>query len=339
MRSSVAWLGVLVACGGGDPKGPVGDDDDDDVTTSDHSGHTGYTTDTESTPTTTLSTPEVDADCWAWRVTRSEDGDPWGSYVYVVDPDHLETLRYEADYDPDGVLDYVSETDWLDGTHVSASRVDDDGDGVVDFIAEYTYDVDLLRTEYRSDDDGDGTWDEHWTYTYAAGQRLEASVDEGDDGTVDLVYRYLYDAEGRLERIEGDRGLDGIVDELYLYVYTAPLSSDYTYTSDADGDGVPELTLAYVFDGEGRSTSYHYEDDEGFVLDRVTSYVPGTVGDPLTEDYSYVFSDGSTQTTHVEWAWHQEEMASGSTSTYAVDGAAAFGTTDTWTWTCPDRGF
>lgn len=114
---------------------------------------------------------------------------------------------------------------------------------------------------FRQEDPDNGIV--RWTYTLDdEGNRLQADVDEGDDGVVDVRYTYTYVAGDR-DLVEGDRGLDGTVDEVFDYEYPGPGPLDLVISWDVDNDGVIDSTYTFTHDEAERLVRYTSVDSGG----------------------------------------------------------------------------
>ena len=230
---------MLVGCGGPSKDVQLTSPDDSDTTPAVETADSG-------TPPTELAgyvpalPTDVTADCWA-SILDTVDGELDGESLRLVDPATLNTTHYESDYEPDGVLDYVEDSAWdpVSG-EIAYIRTDEDADGDLDGASSTsTTPPGCAPASPRTWTGTAGTAREVWTYDYEGDLRARAYLDEGDDGLTNVWFTYVRDAANRLVRLDGDRGDDGVVDEVYTYTYADLVTLDYDYTVDLDIDGVP----------------------------------------------------------------------------------------------------
>lgn len=277
---------------------------------------------------------DVTADCWSWTVRRGVLLHETTLRVY--DPATLEVTHLEVDVNGDDLVEYSWDAAYEPSGDYSWLRYDVDGDGDYDETYAYTYDADGHAVRFEEDLDGDGTFDEVWTYEIEGDRRRVARADEGADGTTDVLYLYTYDVFDRLIRIDADRGVEAVIDEIYVLTYATDTTRDYTLTFDADADGVAEDTYTYAFDEHDRTIAETVDRADGLVTSEFLEYVGPPVPGEETGRWhgSFAYPGSAPYDFSVEYTYESPGRIARVETEMVFEDSTGH-TTETWTWTCP----
>ncbi len=284
-------------------------------------------------PTDDLPT-DVTADCWSWTVRT-------GVMLYETtlreyDPVTLEVTHLELDRNGDGALEYAWDAAYEPSGEYTWFRYDTDGDGDHDQTYTYAYDAEGRRVRLEEDLDGDGAVDEVWTYEIEDGLRRAARVDEGADGTTDVLYLYTYDGFDRLVRLDGDRGVDSVIDEVFVLTYATDTTADHTLTVDVDNDGVVEETYTYAFDEHDRTIAETVDRQDGYLSSEYVEYLgPPVAGEETLRVHgSFAYPGNLPYDFSAEYTYGSPGRIARVETELVFEHTTSV-STETWTWTCP----
>jgi hypothetical protein len=161
-------------------------------------------------------------DAWlnplAERTVQDTDGDGVTDFVWVVFFNaEGDVLRFEGDYDGDGVLDETgSKAYYPDGSHEERTEFNDDDQGGADRVEVTVAHPEGTAATFQSDDlNGDGNPEEAVTRTFYENGIVSSMLVESDtdsDGRIDYAVRFLYDKSGAEVGVEFDYDGDGKFD-------------------------------------------------------------------------------------------------------------------------------
>ncbi|CAA0126396.1 Uncharacterised protein [Halioglobus japonicus] len=226
--------------------------------------------------------------------TSSGDNDGDGSPEYAI--------RYE--YDTEGKparevyqstqSDTVSIEEYSYDTQANLVRYeqDYDNDGLPDEIISYTYDDDGNQTVLATDSNGDGVWDDIYTYSFDAYRnRIREGRDIDGDGSPDSITSEIYDATGKVERYEYDTDGDGIPEEIRAHSYNADGNVVRTVVT-AEIDGPPQKVYNYVYSADGLNIRMEIDSDGDGTTDAVERNIFAADGSQRRLEYDDTYGDG-----------------------------------------------
>jgi len=200
----------------------------------------------------------------AFSLIESESGNfsDDGVKVYSCEFDLNGNMAREAEYGPDGELDWIcayvydskerliEETVYTDGNVVEGKtvRTYDENSNLID-VAEYGEEDEV---EFKTE------------FIYEAGRLVEERrKNEDDKGSAAGYCKHNYDGEGnRVETLEYDAQNVLVTKMIYKYDKKKNLIEESTYVSD-DGDGLElDATIVYTYDNQSRLLERIIKNDE-----------------------------------------------------------------------------